>query len=141
MIKIEKYYRSIGLGERARQLEGEVLALAEILPTAGSHRLHLAQVFFAKAAAELEAYASMGLDLETLLRLSIASVKDRKSCERIAEEQDTNGQSELSPPGAQTLTQKLTSQTETASALTPTVSSFDRFINDRNRSTYLQNGE
>ncbi len=78
MTKIEKHFRTVTLGERARQLQSEIIALSE-----GSYRLHLAAIFAGKLAVELESAVGTGMDLETMLRLSIETVKERKQCEVI----------------------------------------------------------
>jgi len=81
MTRIEKHFRIQLLAEQIRQLQGDVIVLEDEGTSSGTTQLMLAGIHLAKAAEQLERTPT--LDLETTLRLSIASVRDKKRCQQV----------------------------------------------------------
>lgn len=74
--------RKVVLGERVRQLQGEVLAMIDETPRlVEKGRLQRSQIYLAIAAGILEEVEMPSL--EAMLRLSIQKLQERKRCEQI----------------------------------------------------------
>lgn len=84
MTKIEKHFRLIQIGERIRQLQGELIVIMTEGSSAGMYPLHQSEIHLGRAAKELESTST--LDLETLLQLSIVTVREQRRCEQIGSE-------------------------------------------------------
>lgn len=83
MSKLELHFRKLILQERIEQLAGELIAMSTETRGAELGQLLAAGTHLARAVEALHGGPTEQNNLETALRLSIESVRDRKACEQI----------------------------------------------------------